>query len=64
MWREKMDKDQTYEVTFKGKVSVTIAVNAFQWSFETYGSGYNALVPNPPVDTPMETQLGGANQCY
>jgi len=33
IWREKIDKDYTYEVTFKSKVSVKIAVNAFQWSF-------------------------------
>jgi len=33
IWREKIDKDYTYEVTFKSKVSVKIAVNAFQWRF-------------------------------
>ena len=48
IWRERaVDKDYIYEVTLKGKASVNIAANAFQWSFKTFGPGYLALVsPN------------------
>jgi hypothetical protein len=45
IWRERaVDKDSLYEVAFKGKVSATIAVNAFQWGFKTHGPDYVDLV--------------------